>query len=254
MPCAANRTFSKVKSRAMSPRHPEVPNLIEVTGELSAEGLRISSRARPFLEVCLLAWRVRGLISGGSEKVWNQSPSIPRSRWVSILVQETYPMNLLKTPLRHSLRRLSKSPSSRGFALIRHLYWVMGLSMIGLAAVTVFFYVKTLWASGASVDLTFRTVPIGVALVVFLLGVVLVRSALSLFRLDGWEKALEPVNWPDSDSISQPAGSERVEKEKAVRDASQCTACGARIQDASAVSPRGDVRCAYCNAWFNVHR
>ena len=163
-------------------------------------------------------------------------------------------MNLLKTPLRHSLRRLSKSPSSRGFALIRHLYWVMGLSMIGLAAVTVFFYVKTLWASGASVDLTFRTVPIGVALVVFLLGVTFVRSALSLSRLDGWEKALEPVNWPDSDSISQPAGSERAEKEKATRDASQCTACGARIQDASAVSPSGDVRCAYCNVWFNVHR
>jgi DNA-directed RNA polymerase subunit RPC12/RpoP len=102
--------------------------------------------------------------------------------------------------------------------------------------------------------MTFRTVPIGVALVVFLLGVAFVRSALSLSRLDGWEKALEPVNWPDSDSISQPAGSERVEKEKATRDAYQCTACGARIQDASAVSPSGDVRCAYCNAWFNVHR
>jgi DNA-directed RNA polymerase subunit RPC12/RpoP len=163
-------------------------------------------------------------------------------------------MNLLKNPLRHSLRCLSKSRSSPGFALIRHLYLVMGLSMIGLASVTVFFYVKTLWASGASVDLTFRTVPMGVALVVFLLGVAFVRSALSLSRLDGWEKALEPVNWPDSGSISEPAGSERVEKEKAIRDAYQCTACGARIQDVSEVSPGGDVRCAYCNVWFNVHR
>jgi hypothetical protein len=163
-------------------------------------------------------------------------------------------MNLLKTPVHHSLRRLSKSRSSRGFAVIRHLYWVMGLSMIGLASVTVFFYVKTLRASGASVDLTFRTVPIGVALVVFLLGVAFVRSALSLSRLDGWEKALEPVNWPDSDSISQPAGLERVGKEKVARDPYQCTACGARIQDASEVSPSGDARCAYCNVWFNIHR
>jgi hypothetical protein len=163
-------------------------------------------------------------------------------------------MNLLKTPVHHSLRRLSKSRSSRGFAVIRHLYLVMGLSMIGLASVTVFFYVKTLRASGASVDLTFRTVPIGVALVVFLLGVAFVRSALSLFQLDGSEKALEPVNCPDSDSISQPAGLERVGKEKVTRDPYQCTACGARIQDASEVSPSGDARCAYCNVWFNVHR
>lgn len=163
-------------------------------------------------------------------------------------------MNLLKNPMRYALGPLWKRGSSEGFALIRYLYLVMGLSMVGLASVTVFFYVKTLRASGASVDMTFRTVPIGVALVVFLLGVAFVRSALSLSRLDGWEKALEPVNWPDSDSISGAAGSQRVEKEKAIRDAYQCTACGARIQDASAVSPGGDVRCAYCNVWFNVHR
>ena len=56
-------------------------------------------------------------------------------------------MNLLKNPLRHSLGPLWKRGFSGGFGLIRHLYLVMGLSMIGLAAVTVFFYVKSLWAS-----------------------------------------------------------------------------------------------------------
>ena len=55
MPCAANRTFSKVKSRAMSPRQPEVPNLIEVTPLLSADGPRISSRSKPFLPPELLS-------------------------------------------------------------------------------------------------------------------------------------------------------------------------------------------------------
>jgi DNA-directed RNA polymerase subunit RPC12/RpoP len=167
-------------------------------------------------------------------------------------------MNLLKAPLRRTLRLFSKRGFSRGFAVVRHLYLVMGLSMIGLAAVTVFFYVKTLRASGASVDLTFRAVPIVVALVVFLLGIAFVRSALSLFRLKGWEQALEPVSWPDSDSDSeanaQTAASERVNNEKPAREAYQCTACGARIQDASEVSPRGDTRCAYCNVWFNIHR
>jgi len=167
-------------------------------------------------------------------------------------------MNLLKAPLRRTLRLFSKRGFSRGFAVVRHLYLVMGLSMIGLAAVTVFFYVKTLRASGASVDLTFRAVPIVVALVVFLLGIAFVRSALSLFRLKGWEQALESVSWPDSDSDSeanaQTAASERVNNEKPAREAYQCTACGARIQDASEVSPRGDTRCAYCNVWFNIHR
>ena len=167
-------------------------------------------------------------------------------------------MNLLKTPVRHTLRLFSKRGSSRGFAFVRLLYLVMGLSMIGLAAVTVFFYVKTLRASGASVDLTFRAVPIVVALVVFLLGIAFVRSALSLFRLEGWEQALEPVSWPDSDSDSeanaQTAASERVDNEKPAREAYQCTACGARIQDASEVSTKGDTRCAYCNVWFNIHR
>ena len=167
-------------------------------------------------------------------------------------------MNLLKAPLRRTLRLFSKRGFSRGFAVVRHLYLVMGLSMIGLAAVTVFFYVKTLRASGASVDLTFRAVPIVVALVVFLLGIAFVRSALSLFRLKGWEQALEPVSWPDSDADSeanaQTAASERVNNEKPAREVYQFTACGARIQDASEVSPRGDTRCAYCNVWFNIHR
>jgi len=167
-------------------------------------------------------------------------------------------MNLLKNPLGYSLRAFSKRGFSRGFAVVRHLYLVMGLFMMGLAAVTIFFYLKTLRASGASVDLTFRAVPIGVALVVFLLGIAFVRSALSLFRLEGWEQALEPVSWPDSDSDSeanaQTDASERVNNEKTAREVYQCTACGARIQDASEVSPRGDTRCAYCNVWFNIHR
>jgi len=165
-------------------------------------------------------------------------------------------MNLITPPKCHARRPFSKRGASRGFAVVRHLYLVIGLSMIGLAAVTLFFYVKTLRASATSLDLTFRTVPIGVASVVFLSGVVFVRSALSLFRAEGGEQPLEPVNWPDpdSDSGSECAGSQRIGRERPARDPYQCPACGARIQDASDVSPGGDVRCAYCNVWFNVHR
>ena len=165
-------------------------------------------------------------------------------------------MNLLNNAEQRCLRPFSNRASSGEFAVVRHLYLVMGLSMMGLAGVTLFFYVKTLRASETSVDITFRWVPVGVVLVVFLMGITWVRSAFSLYRLGDFENALEPVHWADSESnpVSESAVLERVEKEKPARDPYQCTACGARIQDASEVSPSGDTRCAYCNVWFNVHR
>ena len=33
----------------------------------------------------------------------------------------------------------------------------------------------------------------------------------------------------------------------------ECTRCGAPLQDRADVSPSGDVKCQYCDAWFNVH-
>ncbi len=32
-----------------------------------------------------------------------------------------------------------------------------------------------------------------------------------------------------------------------------CPSCGANLGDAE-VSPSGDVKCSYCNGWFNIHR
>lgn len=32
-----------------------------------------------------------------------------------------------------------------------------------------------------------------------------------------------------------------------------CPACGARLGPNADVSPRGDVKCGYCNRWFNIH-
>ena len=32
-----------------------------------------------------------------------------------------------------------------------------------------------------------------------------------------------------------------------------CPGCGAPLGDRSEVSPHGDVKCAYCSRWFNVH-
>ena len=32
-----------------------------------------------------------------------------------------------------------------------------------------------------------------------------------------------------------------------------CPKCGAPLDDGSDVSPHGDAKCGYCNAWFNIH-
>jgi hypothetical protein len=34
----------------------------------------------------------------------------------------------------------------------------------------------------------------------------------------------------------------------------KCTQCGAPLADKSSVSPLGDVKCSFCNAWFNIHQ
>lgn len=34
----------------------------------------------------------------------------------------------------------------------------------------------------------------------------------------------------------------------------QCPQCGATLGENADVSPSGDVKCGYCNRWFNIHR
>ena len=34
----------------------------------------------------------------------------------------------------------------------------------------------------------------------------------------------------------------------------RCDGCGAKCTNASDISPSGDLKCAYCNTWFNVLR
>ena len=34
----------------------------------------------------------------------------------------------------------------------------------------------------------------------------------------------------------------------------QCDNCGAKCTNASDISPSGDLKCEYCNTWFNVLR
>jgi DNA-directed RNA polymerase subunit RPC12/RpoP len=39
-----------------------------------------------------------------------------------------------------------------------------------------------------------------------------------------------------------------------VTDSYICPRCGAPLQGKADVSPSGDVKCPFCNAWFNIHQ
>jgi DNA-directed RNA polymerase subunit RPC12/RpoP len=58
-------------------------------------------------------------------------------------------------------------------------------------------------------------------------------------------------------SISNASGSAVERQNRGERGASSkpgyaCPRCGAPLADEADVSPHGDVKCTYCNAWFNV--
>src|ERR1700722_14993008 len=53
MACAAMRTFAKVKSSAITPRQPSVPNRMAISGELDLEGLDKAAQSvllKPFYD------------------------------------------------------------------------------------------------------------------------------------------------------------------------------------------------------------
>lgn len=49
-------------------------------------------------------------------------------------------------------------------------------------------------------------------------------------------------------------GSSRPESAPASGDGYKCPHCGAGLGQNQEVSPSGDVKCGYCNKWWNIHR
>ena len=47
---------------------------------------------------------------------------------------------------------------------------------------------------------------------------------------------------------------DKAEKPNKYYIKTRCDNCGAKCTNASDISPSGDLRCEYCNTWFNVLR
>lgn len=58
-------------------------------------------------------------------------------------------------------------------------------------------------------------------------------------------------------SSIEPAAFQRIdqaEKPNKHYVKTRCDSCGAKCTNASDISPSGDLKCAYCDTWFNVLR
>ena len=75
----------------------------------------------------------------------------------------------------------------------------------------------------------------------------------SVFVLVGFAGALglQPKAPPSGPIRGASPASRQAGRQGAVQLA--CTNCGAALGEAADVSPSGDVKCTYCQRWFNIH-
>ena len=117
---------------------------------------------------------------------------------------------------------------------------IYGLIFFGIGVTVVIF----LWGQDdgfGSPPLFFRVVGSFIALAFVAFGLAMCGSALAagkLFRSGGAAAvdASTESESPDSRATSY-----------------TCPHCAAPLSDNADVSPRGDVKCGYCKAWFNIH-
>ena len=79
----------------------------------------------------------------------------------------------------------------------------------------------------------------------------------SVFVLVGVAGALglQPKATPTEPIRGASPGGLQADREAGRQGAAQlaCTNCGAALGEGADVSPSGDVKCTYCQRWFNIH-
>jgi|WetSurMetagenome_2_1015567.scaffolds.fasta_scaffold634153_1 hypothetical protein len=72
------------------------------------------------------------------------------------------------------------------------------------------------------------------------LGMLLGGNVLKRFNRTGGDNPDPNESMQDNDSANSPTSY-------------TCPRCGAPLGKGAEVSPHGDTKCGYCNAWFNIH-
>lgn len=114
-----------------------------------------------------------------------------------------------------------------------------------------------LWFPGSPFDfapLFFKIFGSFVALMFILVGSVFLSGALSPERrLKSMLSVLQKLQREQllAQESNQTAESHAEAK---VVAGYQCTTCGATLDAQAEVSPHGDVKCAHCGRWFNIHK
>lgn len=126
----------------------------------------------------------------------------------------------------------------------KFVFVVFGLIFAGIGiAVLVFLWSRPFGQFGAP-PLVFRIIGSFIALAFVTMGAGMAVSLLARRRggpsiSEALRSAMRPRDHDRPPSSSRPAYT--------------CPHCGAPLADGADVSPHGDVKCSFCNSWFNVH-
>ena len=117
---------------------------------------------------------------------------------------------------------------------------IYGLVFLGVG-VTVLIFLWSQPDNGMSPPLFFRVIGSFIAVAFVAFGFAMCAGAFTAGRL--------------MRSSNPPAANTSASTERSTPAASSytCPHCAAPLSDNADVSPRGDVKCGYCKAWFNIH-
>jgi hypothetical protein len=119
---------------------------------------------------------------------------------------------------------------------------VFGIAFFGMGLTIIGFLWGAPFDEFGSPPVVFRIFGSFIALVFVAVGGMVALSALTGRNLLGSSAA------PALDAVNPRGG------QGTAPDGYQCPHCGAPLSSQADVSPLGDVKCAFCDRWFNIHR
>lgn len=128
---------------------------------------------------------------------------------------------------------------------------LIGLVPLGIGLTLLAFLWLQPFDGFGSPPMIFRLMGSFVALFFILQGSALVSGALGKpGDLKGFAKQLRELQQESGAGEQGPENPPTVQ----ARVGYQCTSCAAPLASDAEVSPHGDVKCAHCGKWFNIHK